>query len=94
VQAGALYRVMKEDARQRLVDNIAGSLAQVTKPDVVARAIEHFRKADSEYGERVAAVVKRLRSLRTARVVRLAGRPPRSSWATCRRSASGAAKTP
>jgi len=61
VQAGALYRVIKEDARQRLVDNIAGSLAQVTKPDVVARTLEHFRKADSEYGERIAVAFGRLR---------------------------------
>jgi catalase len=28
VQAGALYRVMPEDARQRLIDNIAGSLSR------------------------------------------------------------------
>jgi catalase len=33
----------------------------VTKPDVVARTVEHFRKADSEYGERIAVAVKRLR---------------------------------
>jgi catalase len=60
VQAGALYRVMREDARKRLIDNIAGGLAQVSLQDVVARSIEHFRKADAEYGKRLAeAVAKR-----------------------------------
>ncbi|HLT37021.1 MAG TPA: catalase [Enhygromyxa sp.] len=57
VQAGALYRVMKEDERQRLVDNIAGSLAQVSRADVIERSIEHFRRADAEYGRRVAEAV-------------------------------------
>jgi catalase len=57
VQAGALYRVMKEDERKRLVDNIAGSLAQVSRQDVIERSIEHFRKADPEYGRRLAEAV-------------------------------------
>ncbi len=56
-QAGALYRVMKGDARRRLVDNIAGSLSQVTRPDVIERSIEHFRRADEEYGRQVADAV-------------------------------------
>lgn len=37
--------------------NIAGSLAQATRPDVVERSIAHFRKADPEYGARVAEAV-------------------------------------
>jgi catalase len=61
VQAGALYRVMDEAARERLVANIAGSLSQVSRDDVIARSVEHFTKADPEYGERVAAVVAALR---------------------------------
>jgi catalase len=61
VQAGALYRVMKEDERQRLVDTIAGSLAQVSRRDVITRALEHFRKADAEYGKRLADAVARRR---------------------------------
>jgi catalase len=60
-QAGALYRVMKEDARQRLIDNIAGSLAQVSRQDVVDRAIEHFAKADAEYGKRLREEVAKRR---------------------------------
>jgi catalase len=61
VQAGALYRVMKEDECRRLVENIAGSLAQVSRKDVIERSIEHFRRADAEYGQRVAERVAALR---------------------------------
>jgi catalase len=60
VQAGALYRLQPEDAQQRLVDNIAGSLAQVTLPGVVERSIGHFRAADTEFGDRIEAAVKEL----------------------------------
>lgn len=61
VQAGALYRAMREDERARLAENIAGSLAQVSRQDVIARSLEHFRKADAEYGQRVADAVARVR---------------------------------
>jgi len=60
VQAGALYRVMDEAARARLVSNIAASLSQVSRDDIIARSIAHFEKADPEYGARVReAVAKR-----------------------------------
>jgi len=62
VQAGALYRVMKDDERKRLVDNIAGGLARVSRQAVVDHSLEHFRKADPEYGKRVAEAVARKRS--------------------------------
>jgi catalase len=61
VQAGALYRVMTEDGRCRLIANLAGSLAQVTRPDVVERSIGHFRRADPGYGQRLADAVAALR---------------------------------
>jgi catalase len=61
VQAGALYRVMTDDGRRRLIDNIAGSLAQVSREDVIERSIENFRKADAEYGRRLAEAVARHR---------------------------------
>ena len=48
---------MDEAARARLVDNIAGSLVQVLKDEIVERSVAHFRAADPEYGERVAAAV-------------------------------------
>ncbi len=59
VQAGALYRVMKSDERERLIANIAGSLAQVTRKEVVARSLEHFGRADREFGERLGAATTR-----------------------------------
>ena len=52
-QPGDLYRLMPKDAQQRLVDNIADSLAQVSREDIVARSVEHFRKADAELGRRI-----------------------------------------
>ncbi|NVB40688.1 catalase [Pseudenhygromyxa sp. WMMC2535] len=59
-QAGALYRVMSADGKQRLVDNLADSLSQVTLPGVVERSVGHFRSADAELGERVEkAIAKR-----------------------------------
>lgn len=64
VQAGALYRVMSEPERERLVANIAGSLSQVTREDIITRSIAHFRNADEEYGARVAQAVHKLRHSR------------------------------
>jgi catalase len=58
VQAGMLYRVMKPDERTRLVESIAGSLSLVKRDDIVARSIEHFRRADTEYGARVEVAVR------------------------------------
>ena len=52
-QAGLLYRVLSEDERVRLVDNIANHMKGV-HPDIQRRQIEHFLKADPEYGRRVA----------------------------------------
>jgi catalase len=67
VQAGALYRVMDAAAQARLVSNIAASLAQVSRDDIIARAIAHFAQADAEYGERVAAAVAELREAAAAK---------------------------
>lgn len=62
VQAGVLYRMMSADEQQRLVENIAGSLAGVSREEIIGRALSHFREADPSYGERVEAAVKELRS--------------------------------
>jgi catalase len=70
VQAGALYRVMKEDARARLVANIAGSLGQVTRPDVIERSVGYFRRADAEFGRRLAEAVSKVRGLVAEEVAR------------------------
>jgi catalase len=57
VQAGNLYRILSEASRQRLVAAIAGGLSQVSREDIIERSIGHFRAADKEYGDRVAAAV-------------------------------------
>ncbi len=57
VQAGALYRLISEDAKQRLIANLAGSLARVSRPDVIERSVEYFRRADPDYGRRLAEAV-------------------------------------
>ncbi|MFG2193487.1 catalase [Streptomyces sp. NPDC048639] len=60
-QAGELYRLMTEEAKQRLVATIAGGLAQVGRDDVVEKNLAHFHAADAEYGKRVEAAVRELR---------------------------------
>ena len=61
-QAGAMYRLIPEDAKQRLVDAIADGLAQVSRQDIIDRSIGHFRAADPDYGARVEQAVKARRS--------------------------------
>jgi catalase len=64
VQAGNLYRLMNEAAKQRLVANIAGHLSQVSKDDIVERSLSHLRKADGDYGDRVLKAVMDRRAKR------------------------------
>ncbi|MBS4206941.1 catalase KatA [Bacillus sp. FJAT-50079] len=54
-QAGDLYRLMSEEERTRLVENIVGAMKPVQLEEIKLRQIGHFYKADPEYGERVAA---------------------------------------
>ncbi|WP_329173380.1 catalase [Streptomyces decoyicus] len=61
VQAGTLYRLMAEDEKERLIDNLAGFISQVSRDDIAQRAIENFRKADADYGKRLEAAVQALR---------------------------------
>jgi catalase len=58
VQGGMLYRLMKDDEKARLVANIAGSLAQVKRDDIVQRALGHFRAADADLGRRLDEAVQ------------------------------------
>ncbi|SFE35994.1 catalase [Lentibacillus persicus] len=53
-QPGDLYRLMSEDEKLRLVKNFADHMRPVTREDIKLRQIEHFYKADPEWGERVA----------------------------------------
>ena len=65
VQAGNLYRLMDEAARQRLIGNLAGGLSQVSRQDVIDRSIGHFEKADAEFGRRLTQAVAALRKGRS-----------------------------
>jgi catalase len=62
VQAGMLYRLIDDGARDRLAGNLGGLLAKVSREDIVARSVEHFRRADPEYGARVEAAIRAARS--------------------------------
>jgi catalase len=61
VQAGNLYRLMSEEEKERLVGNLAGSLAKVSREDVVERAVDNFRQADADFGKRLEDAVRALR---------------------------------
>ncbi|MFG2776865.1 catalase [Streptomyces prunicolor] len=60
-QAGELYRLMSSEERSRLVANIAGGLAQVSRDDVIEKNLAHFHAADPKYGRRVEEAVHALR---------------------------------
>jgi catalase len=64
VQAGALYRLMSEEEKQRLIGNIATSLAQVSREDIVERSVGYFRTADPQFGERLAEALAQRRKSR------------------------------
>lgn len=52
-QAGDLYRILPENEKQNLIENIVGSLRSVPK-NIQQTQIQHFRKADADYGNRIA----------------------------------------
>jgi catalase len=57
-QAGDLYSLMDEAEKARLVSNIAASLSRVRKDEIIARSVENFRRANADYGARVARAVR------------------------------------
>ncbi len=61
VQAGNLYRLMSDEEKDRLIENLAGFIAKVSRDDIAERAIENFRKADEDYGKRLSSAVQALR---------------------------------
>ena len=63
VQAGDLYRLMTEEEKQRLIENIGASLSRVTREDIVERSVAHFRTADRELGDRLARAVAKMRNV-------------------------------
>jgi len=54
VQAGDLYRLMSEGEKQRLIGNLSASLSRVSREDIIERSVAHFRRADPEFGDRLA----------------------------------------
>jgi catalase len=52
-QPGALFRLMTLDERGRLISNIVGSMGSVPQA-IQERQIQHFYKADPDYGAGVA----------------------------------------
>ena len=57
-QAGNLFRLLSEEGRRNLVDNIAGALAGADAA-TQDRQIGHFLKADPAYGQGVAEAIRR-----------------------------------
>lgn len=54
VQARTQVReVLDDDARERLVSNIAGHLADGVSAKVLARAFEYWKSVDQDLGDRV-----------------------------------------
>ena len=60
-QAGDLFRLMSEDQKQQLADNIAGGLCRATR-SVHKRMIRHFTLCDPDYGMCVKAALEQLSS--------------------------------
>jgi catalase len=57
-QAGALYRLMKPEEHDRVIANLTASLGRISRDEIIERAIANFRKADPDYGERLAKAVR------------------------------------
>lgn len=53
-QPGDLYRLLSEEERTRLVETIVGAMKPVESDEIKLRQIQHFYRADPEYGTRVA----------------------------------------
>lgn len=60
VQPGNLYRLLTEEEKEDLVNNIAGDLAGVSK-DIVERQLGHFKRADPDYRKRIEAALAKLK---------------------------------
>ncbi|HIG75868.1 MAG TPA: catalase [Bacteroidetes bacterium] len=61
-QAAALYNLMSEDEKGRLVESLAGAMAGVTRQEIVDRQLALFDKVDEDYGRRVREAVTAARS--------------------------------
>ncbi|HSH96874.1 MAG: catalase [Methylophilaceae bacterium] len=59
-QAGDLFRIMNDDQKQQLFNNIAGGLSQASKP-IQERMFAQFSKADPAYAEGVKSAIAAIR---------------------------------
>ncbi len=58
VQAGTMVReVLDDDARERLVGNVAGHLSDGVSDAILARAFEYWKNIDQDLGERIEQAV-------------------------------------
>ncbi|KQQ06292.1 MULTISPECIES: catalase [unclassified Rathayibacter] len=58
-QAGTLYReVLDDDAKARLVANIAGHVSKVTRPELRQRVLQYWANVDSSLSQRVAEALE------------------------------------
>ncbi len=60
-QAGNLFRIFDDGQKQRLFNNIAGSMQGVPQ-EIIERQLVHFEKADPEYGSGVRQALEKLAS--------------------------------
>ena len=60
-QAGNLFRLLTDDGKRNLIDNIAGSLSGADAA-IQDRQIAHFLKADPAYGQGVAEAIRTLQN--------------------------------
>ncbi len=58
-QAGMLFRLMSNDQKNQLADNIAGGLIHATE-SAQQRMLDQFRAADEDYAERVSSAMKNM----------------------------------
>ena len=56
-QAGDLFRLMSEDQKQQLFNNIAAAMQGVPQ-HIVERQLAHFDQADPAYGDGVRAALQ------------------------------------
>lgn len=48
-------------SEERLINNLANSVSQVSRYDIAERATDNFRRADADYGQWLEAAVKERR---------------------------------
>lgn len=50
-------KTLTTESEERLIESIADALSRVSREDVIERSIGYFRRADADYGERLAKAV-------------------------------------